>query len=173
MTEPPQFFYTNPLHRPVSRSYSMRVTPGAVLPVTPNSDPPYRTVIRVPVPGVLPGDTLHVDARWRCTNDLTYNVGVGCHLWAYDDSVPYDSTTNSWWRIGPWTGDNVDRQRHHMPMYLSTDYQVPDDWSPGHSFMVLVRADAMSDSSAREPGDVLSIDEGYGHISVERWTFPV
>lgn len=86
------------------------------------------------------GDTLDVSAYFRVTNELPANVGVAGHLWAYD----LDGDRSVQWRIGPSNGDNVDRQRHHMPVALQTVYSVPDTWPDGHRMAVVLKADAHS-----------------------------
>lgn len=86
------------------------------------------------------GDTLDVSAYFRVTNELLATVGVAGHLWAYD----LDGDTTKQWRIGPANGDNVDRQRHHMPVAVSTIYSVPPDWPDGHRMAVVLKADAHS-----------------------------
>ncbi len=99
----------------------------------------FETVLRAPVP-VSKGDTLDVSGYFRVTNDLPANVGVAGHLWAYD----LDGDQSAHWRIGPATGDNVDRARHHMPITLDTVYTVPNDWPTGHRMMIAMKADAHS-----------------------------
>jgi hypothetical protein len=128
----------------------------------------YRTMLRVVVP-VAAGDVLDVSARARVTNDNSYNVGVGYHLWAYDVDAPGGSS-GPWWRISTSNGDNVDRQRHHMPLHIDTVYRVPADWPAGHRIVVVLRADAHS--TAWEANDVLTVDQAYGQMIVRRWTTP-
>jgi len=99
----------------------------------------FEVVLKAPVP-VSGGDTLDVSGYFRVTNDLPANVGVAGHLWAYD----LDGDRAAQWRIGPATGDNVDRARHHMPITLDTVYTVPNDWPDGHRMMVVMKADAHS-----------------------------
>lgn len=110
----------------------------------------YRAVLQTPV-AVSAGDTLDVSGYFRVTNDLPANVGVAGHLWAYD----LDGDRTKQWRIGPASGDNVDRARHHMPVTLSTVYQVPADWPVGHRMMIEIKADAHSTAT---DGD-LSVDD--------------
>ena len=89
---------------------------------------------------VDPGDTLDVSGYFQVTNELSATVGVGAHLWAFNaqqSALPA-------WRIGPATGDNVDRSRHHMPIALQTVYVVPKDWPPGDEMTIVLRADAHS-----------------------------
>lgn len=89
---------------------------------------------------VDPGDTLDVSGYFQVTNELSATVGVGAHLWAYNA----EQTALPAWRIGPATGDNVDRSRHHMPIALQTVYVVPNDWPPGDEMTIVLRADAHS-----------------------------
>jgi hypothetical protein len=128
----------------------------------------YRTMMRLIVP-VVAGDLLDVDGRARVTNNCGYNIGVGYHLWAYDVDSGQGSS-GPWWRISPYNGDNVDPQRHHMPLHISTLYQVPSDWPAGHRIVVVLRADAHS--TAWESGDTLTVDQAYGYLTVRRWSTP-
>ena len=109
------------------------------LAVTSTAGKGFEIVLRTAAP-VDAGDTLDVSAYFRVTNELPANVGVGGHLWAYD----LDGDVSDQWRIGPSNGDNVDRQRHHMPVALQTVYSVPQDWPAGHRMAVVLKADAHS-----------------------------
>ncbi|HET6635231.1 MAG TPA: hypothetical protein VFH77_09390, partial [Streptomyces sp.] len=132
----------------------------------------YRTMLRTVVP-VDAGDLLDIAAWARVTNDTGrdrgdpgYTVGVGWHLWAYDVDTQAASS-GEWWRIAPWCGDNVTRDRHHMPLAIDTVYRVPADWPAGHRIVVVLRADAHS--TAAVDGDELTVDREYGHLTVRRW----
>ncbi|MEU5660066.1 hypothetical protein ABZ802_31285 [Streptomyces sp. NPDC047737] len=125
----------------------------------------WRTILRVTVP-VTAGDLLDVDTRARFTNDCGYNIGVGHHLWAYDCDTGL-GTAGPWWRIGSSSGDNVDPQRHHLPIHNSTVYEVPGDWPEGHRIVIVLRADAHS--TAARSGDKLTVDP-LGIITVRRWS---
>ena len=96
---------------------------------------------------VSPGDTLDVSGYFQVTNELSETVGVGAHLWAYSAGRAAEPAR----RIGPATGDNVDRSRHHMPIALQTVYVVPNDWPPGDEMTIVLRADA---HSTRAKGNV-------------------
>ncbi len=113
------------------------------LPVTASAGEGFEVVLRTSA-AVDGGDTLDVSAYFRVTNELAANVGVGGHLWAYD----LDGDPSRQWRIGPSNGDNVDRQRHHMPVALQTVYAVPEDWPDGHRMAVLLKADAHSTATS-------------------------
>ncbi|SMF87131.1 hypothetical protein [Streptomyces sp. Amel2xC10] len=141
----------------------------------------WRTVMRSVVP-VAAGDRLDVTARARVTNDVGvsrgdsgYTVGVGAHLWVYDcdpdpgpdGTVPVVSE-RPWTRIAPSWGDNVSRDRHHLPIALTAMWDVPANWPPGHRAVVVLRADAHS--TAWKSGDTLTVDGGYGQLIVRRWT---
>lgn len=102
-------------------------------------------VLRASVP-VSAGDTLDVSGYFRVTNELPANVGVAGHLWAVD----IDSEAPRAWRIGPSTGDNVDRARHHMPITLDTVYTVPRDWPEGDRMLIVMKADAHSTATNGE-----------------------
>ncbi|MGA3524177.1 hypothetical protein [Melissospora conviva] len=127
----------------------------------------WRTMLRAVVP-VTAGDLLDVSAWARVTNDVGYTVGVGWHLWAYDADSG-QGTAGPWWRISLSCGDNVDKTRHHMPLTISTTYEVPADWPEGHRIVVVLRADAHS--TAWRKGDLLTVDP-LGHLAVRRWTSP-
>ncbi|GFH34281.1 hypothetical protein [Streptomyces pacificus] len=126
----------------------------------------WRTMLRLVVP-VAAGDVLDVDARARVTSDVGYTVGVGWHLWAYDVDDGQGSA-GPWWRIGTSCGDNVPPDRHHMPLAITDVYQVPQDWPAGHRIVIVLRADAHS--TAWVSGDTLTVDAGYGRLTVRRWT---
>jgi hypothetical protein len=137
------------------------------LPVDLSSNTP-RTMLRLIVPAAA-GDLLDIDGRARVTNDCGYVVGVGYHLWAYDVDSGQGSS-GPWWRISPYNGDNVEPKRHHMPLHVTTVYQVPSDWPAGHRIVVVLRADAHS--TAWQAGDTLAVDQAYGVLTVRRWSAP-
>jgi hypothetical protein len=126
-------------------------------------------LMRLIMDPTLPGDIFEVDARARVTNDLTYTVGVGWHLWAFDvdDGVPWPHA-QPWTLIGPVNGDNVDHTRHHMPLATTATYQVPANWPAGHRMVIAYQADAHS--TAWKTGDKLTVDQAYGLLIVDRWT---
>jgi hypothetical protein len=141
----------------------------------------WRTVMRVVVP-VAAGDVLDVEARARVTNDVGvdrgdagYTIGVGAHLWTYDcDPDPGPDGTvppvsgRPWTKIAPSWGDNVSRDRHHLPIGLGAFWTVPADWPAGHRIVVVLRVDAHS--TAWKSGDTLTVDADYGQLIVRRWT---
>ncbi|MET9098289.1 hypothetical protein [Streptomyces antibioticus] len=135
----------------------------------------WRTMLRLPL-RVMPGDVLYVDASARVTNDCGYTIGCGWHPWAYN--VDKGGSAGPWWRIGPSYGDNVDKARHHLPLSLTTVYDVPDDWpvdpdtGEGDRICIALRADAHS--TAAVSGDKLTVDTGMGELIVTRWakTYP-
>ena len=129
-----------------------------------------KMLMRVVIDPTVPGDVLDISARARVTNDLSYTVGVGYHLWTYDvdDGQPWPHAP--WVRISPLNGDNVFHPRHHMPLHTSAVYQVPDDWTAGHRMVVLLQADAHS--TAWQSGDSITVDQAYGLLTVRRWTTP-
>lgn len=147
--------------------YATDEVPAKTLPIGTGPGQGYRTLLRVIVP-VAPGDVLDVVGRARVTNDTTppgYTVGVGYHLWAYDcDSG--QGTAGPWWRISSWCGDNVARDRHHMPLMVDTVYTVPADWPDGHRMVVVLRGDAMS---TKADGQSLTVDQDYGQLTVRRY----
>ena len=149
--------------RPVGL-YATDEVVASTLPVDLATDT-YRTMMRVIVP-VNAGDLIDVEARGRVTNDLSYTVGVGYHLWAYDVDNGLGSS-GTWWKISSDNGDNVDHTRHHMPLHTSTVYQVPADWPTGHRITVVFRADAHS--TAWKAGNTLTVDKAYGQLTVRRW----
>lgn len=127
----------------------------------------YATLLRVVLP-VDAGDVLDVTARARVTNDTSppgYTVGVGYHLWAYDVDNGLGAS-GPWTRISTWCGDNVPRDRHHMPLHTDTVYTVPEDWPAGHRIVVVLRGDA---HSTRADGQYLTVDQEYGHLTVRRY----
>ena len=154
------------------------ITPGVTLPVDTVTDT-WRTIATRVLP-VDPGDVLDVDARTRVTNDTGrtrnqpgYTVGVGAHLWMYDcDPDPDEAgvvpvvSARPWARIGPSWGDNVDRDRHHLPIHVTAHWQVPATWPPGHRIVIVLRADAHS--TAAVAGDALAVDVGYTLLKVSR-----
>jgi hypothetical protein len=139
------------------------------IPVDLSSNTP-KMLYRVVVPAAA-GDLLDIDGRARVTNNCGYNIGVGYHLWWYDvdDGIPWPHA-QPWTRIGGYNGDNVNSQRHHMPLHTSAVYQVPATWPTGHRMTVVFQADAHS--TAWEAGDSIVVDSGYGHLTVRRWTTP-
>ncbi|HEY9409023.1 MAG TPA: hypothetical protein VIP77_05525 [Jiangellaceae bacterium] len=138
----------------------------------------HRTLYRVVMGPVEPGDVLDIDADARVTNDVgvpdgrRYVVGVGWHLWMYDYSDPL-RTQGPWRRISALSGENVTPDLHHLPLHISTVYRMPEDWPPGHRPVVVLRADAHSTAWAYNGGgDVLTVDAGYGQLTVRHWAPP-
>lgn len=157
---------TPPDFVPAQLVHDTQVT-ASTLPLSKIAMSQMRTMSRVVV-AVDPGDILQIIARSRVTNDIGYNTGIGYHLWMYDadDGVP--SGQRVWTRIGEYNGDNVNTQRHHMPLHLNDAYQVPATWTPGHHIALVFRADAHS--TAAQTGDAITVDSGYGCFSAIRWT---
>lgn len=137
------------------------------LPVATSST--MRTVLRAPVPA-HPGDILDVTARMQVTNDTGKNIGVGWHLWVYDvDLEPVIPVSQRpWTRIAPWTADNVDPTRHHMPISTHAAWTVPHDWPAGHRAMVVLQAAAFRTSPAA--GETVRVDQDYCLLTVRRLT---
>lgn len=138
----------------------------------------YRTLYRVVLGAVNPGDILDVDADARVTNNVgypdgrRYTVGVGWHLWMYSYTNPL-KTQGPWWRISAFSGENVTVDMHHMPLHISTLYRMPDDWPPGDRPVVVLRADAHSTAWNYNGGsDTLDVDAGYGQLIVRHWKTP-
>jgi hypothetical protein len=155
-----------------------KTTTGVKLPVDLVTDT-YRTIVTCVLP-VEPGDILDVDARARVTNDTGvsrgtsgYTVGIGAHLWMYDCDPEPDEMGNvpvvsarPWTRIAPSWGDNVSRDRHHLPIHVTAHWQVPADWPPGHRIVIVLRADAHS--TAAVDGDTIAVDAGYTLLKIRR-----
>lgn len=151
---------------PVALIHDTQVT-ATVLPLSTVAGSNFKTMSRIVV-AVDPGDIIQIIGRSRVTNDAGYNTGVGYYMWMYDtdDGVPYAQKT--WTKIGEMNGDNVNTQRHHMPLHLTDCYQVPPTWPAGHRIALIFRADAHS--TAAVAGDNIDVDSGYGCISAIRWT---
>ncbi|MFD5899045.1 hypothetical protein [Streptomyces sp. NPDC060366] len=128
-----------------------------------------RTVLRAPVLA-NPGDILDVTARMQVTNDTGKNVGAGWHLWVYDidlqPAIPV--AKRPWTQIAPWTADNVDPTRHHMPMITDALWEVPPDWPAGHRAMVVLQAAAFRTTPL--PGETLRVDQAYCLLTIRRLT---
>ena len=158
------------------------ITPGVTLPVDGVTDT-ERTVVTRVLP-VDPGDVLDIDVRSRVTNDTGksrsqagYTVGVGARLYVYDhdpepgpDGTVPTASEREWTKIGPSWGDNVSRDRHHLPIHITAHWQVPADWPVGHRIVVVLRLDAHS--TAAVAGDVLPVDPGYTLLKVSRKGLP-
>lgn len=136
----------------------------------------YRLLYRLITGPLYAGDLLDISGDARVSNaagypsGTRYTVGVGWHLWAYSYTDPARSS-GPWWRISQLMGDNVDPTRHHMPLHISTLYQVPDDWPAGHRMAICLRADAHSTAwNANGGDDTLTVDAGYGQLIVRRWS---
>jgi len=71
-----------------------------------------------------------------------------------------------WTRISSYCGDNVDHDRHHMPLLVDTVYTVPADWPDGHRMTVVLRGDAHSTAA---DGQYLTVDQLYGQLTVRRY----
>lgn len=135
----------------------------------------YRTLYRVVMGAVSPGDMLQVTGEARVTNDVgvpdgrRYTVGVGWHLWIYDYNNEL-KTAGPWWRISQLMGENVTPDLHHLPLHISTLHRMPDDWPDGHRPVVVLRADAHSTAwNYNGGGDTLTVDAGYGQLIVEHY----
>lgn len=140
---------------------------ASTLPIGLSSGLGFRTLLRVVVP-VDAGDALDISGRARVTNDTSpgYTVGVGYHLWQYDVDDP-PVTADDWTRISTLCGDNVSRDRHHMPLLVDTLYTVPADWPAGHRMVIVLRGDAMS---TKADGQSITVDPEYGQLTVRRYT---
>jgi hypothetical protein len=140
---------------------------ASTIPVDLSTDTPVM-LMRLVMDPTVPGDIFEANARARVTNDLTYTVGVGYHLWAFDvdDGVPWPHT-QPWTLIAPVNGDNVFSPRHHMPLHTTATYQVPSTWPAGHRMTIAYQADAHS--TAWKAGDTLTVDQAYGLLIVRRW----
>ncbi|MFJ3663166.1 hypothetical protein ACIPPM_22175 [Streptomyces sp. NPDC090119] len=149
--------------------YATDEVPAKTLPIGTGPGQGYRTLLRVVVP-VAPGDVLEVTGRARVTNDTAppYTVGVGYHLWMYDCDNGKGSS-GTWTLISSLCGDNVTRDRHHMPVLTDTVYTVPAEWPAGHRMVVVLRGDAMSTAA---DGQAITVDQTYGQLTVRRWTPP-
>lgn len=147
--------------------YATQTVPASTLPIGLRSGLGYRTLLRVVVP-VTAGDVLDVTGRARVTNDTApgYTVGVGYHLWMYDTDSG-QGTAGVWTQISTDCGDNVTRDRHHMPLLVDTVYTVPADWPAGHRMTVVLRGDAMSTLA---DGQSITVDKEYGQLTVRRYT---
>jgi hypothetical protein len=157
---------TSPTHTPVGFVHDTEVV-ATVLPVTNTAGGTYKTLLRVVTPAE-PGDILDITGRARVTSELTYACGIGHYLWRYDadDGLPY--AQKNWLKIGEWNGDNVWKSpRHHMPLHISDVYEVPADWPVGHRMVIVYRADAHS--TAAVEGHEITVDHGYGGLTVRRW----
>lgn len=110
------------------------------------------------------GDQMVVRAWCRYTNDTGIGAGVGCHIWYYDYNVPVEDRV--WYRVVPSCGDNVEPKRHHLPLSIEVDFELPADWPEGHRVVVVLRADAHS--SIAQPGMALSVE--YGLLHIDRWS---
>lgn len=152
--------------QPASGSLALGALECTAIPVD-LSTSSYRILYRLVMSPVQPGDMLDIDATARVTNDCGYNVGVGWHLWIYDYDNPL-KTQGPWTRVSALCGENVTPNMHHMPLALSTLYRMPDDWPPGHRPVITYRADAHS--TAYQSGDTLTVDAGYGQLTVRHWT---
>ncbi|MFF8953895.1 hypothetical protein ACF09I_34615 [Streptomyces sp. NPDC014940] len=146
--------------------YATDEVSAKTLPIGTGPGQGYRTLGRVVVP-VAPGDVLDITGRARVTNDTapSYVVGVGYHLWMYDCDNGLGSS-GKWWQISTSCGDNVDHERHHMPLLTDTLYTVPADWPAGHRMAIALRGDAMSTAA---DGQALTVDQGYGQLTVRRY----
>ncbi|MEO3976293.1 hypothetical protein [Streptomyces sp. CAU 1734] len=149
-----------------------RITPGVTLPID-LSDQTYRTISSLVVPCAA-GDVFDIRARARVSNrtggdGLTgYTVGVGEHVWGYDLDDP--DPARPVFMITSLNGDNCERVRHHMPLYVDGMWKTPADWPAGHRLAVILRMDAHS--TAARSGDKMLVDAGYAHLNVTRWTTP-
>lgn len=157
---------TTPEQHPVSL-HADDTPVSATIPVDTSASTGTVRVMRVVVP-VQAGDVLDITAEARVTNNVGYNVGVGSYLAWYDvdDGVPWPHA-QPWPRIGTATGDNVNPQRHHMPITLTRAYIVPGTWPAGHRMVINLMVDGHS--TAAQSGDALTVDP-YGQMIVRRWS---
>lgn len=126
----------------------------------------FCTMLRVVVP-VQAGDVLDVSARTEVTNNTSpgYTVGIGYHLWEYDlDNGLWPHGT--WVRISPYIGDNVSRDRHHIPIVTDGVWQVPSDWPAGHRIVIVFRAEAMSTAA---DGQSVIAEQATGNLTVRKY----
>jgi hypothetical protein len=160
---------TNPGQRPV-RLYSTDETIATYLWVKGGSNISQKWLLRLwePTFTVAPGDVVRVEARSRVTSEHVYNIGVGSHLHVYD--VDGGGSAGPWERISPYAGDNVEINRHHMPLHCTGVWRVPDTWPAGHRPAFVYLGDAHS--TEWKSGHKITVDHGYGHMTAEHWTTP-
>lgn len=154
---------TSPTHRSIGRVASADML-QATVPVRAASGA-LRTLVSVTL-AVDPGDILAVAGRIEVTNGETYTVGVGGEIRMWDATLPY---TETWERISPYVSDNVQPARHHMPLACTAEWQVPSTWVPGTPMTLAMLVSAFSDSPSRTNAHVLTVEDGYGLLQVERW----
>lgn len=136
-----------------------------------------RRLLRVILPATLAGDVLDITWKVGVTNNAgvpggtRYTVGVGAHIWYYPYADP-DGWAKRIQIADMLTGDNVDPTRHHLPLGESFAWRVPADWTAGRMGLALV-VDAHSTAwEVNGGGDVLTVEKGYAHLRVHRWTDP-
>jgi len=109
------------------------------------------------------GDLLRIHAWARVTNDAGYIIGVGWYLKGYEYTQA--GVVNPYFDVGTMNGENVSPvDMHHMPLHNTTLWEVPEAWN-GKRIVVCFRADAHT--TAWEPGDTLTVDQGYGQFWIE------
>lgn len=144
--------------------YSTDVAIATGLPINGAAGVKQPWIARLTVPPVMaPGDIIKVEAQARVTNDIGYNTGVGYHLHAFI----VGQSSGTWWRISPFNGDNVNTQRHHMPLHCDAAWEIPATWPVGAQVAVVFKGDAHS--TLWQAGDEITVDHGYTLLSVEHW----
>lgn len=129
----------------------------------------YRTLFRVALP-VAAGDVLDIYADAKVTNDTGIVTGIGYHLWMYNASAPSGVTRNATWREIPTSlGENVIPAVHHLVLNIGRMFIVPDDWYPGHSIGIALRADAHSTGWATNGGGQAITVDPCGIVKVRQW----
>lgn len=152
----------------LTAAYSNNDWQATSIPIDLSTNTPV-TLLRQVV-AVSAGDTLDIVGEARLTDDEGYTVGVGTHLVWYDvdDGIPWPHA-QPWQPIGSPTGDNVTKDRHHIPGSINRLFTIPADWPAGHRIVVVLRVDAHS--TAWQAGDRLTVDP-YGILIVRHWTTP-
>lgn len=149
--------------RPVSVQHD--VTTGEAelldtLPVLDQAVPEGKHVLLTQPLELVEGDVLLVTAEFQMTNDLGANVYVGSQLVLAEDASAVTGAG-----VGRAGGENITPDVHHGHQTRSATYQVTAaDEGTRHVNLVVWAASSRAVSDWK-----LTVDRGYGQLSVVRW----
>jgi hypothetical protein len=118
----------------------------------------FTVVLSIPVGPVLAGDLFLANGEVQVTNDLGYNCMVTGYLVLAD--AP-DKTAGI--EVSENNGTNVTPAQHHLVVPKAGTYQADKNY--GERWLQFVCRAA---STASQAGDVLTVDQDYGRLSVVR-----
>ncbi len=126
------------------------------LPITTGQPYSFRVVFSQAVTDLRAGDILQILSEFEATNDEGYNCMIGCYVILATSAAATSGT-----EITEASGYNITPAMHHGMMTKVGTLIVPDSLAEGYVNVVAYAA-----STAAGTGDVLTVEQDYGRLSV-------